>query len=92
MANAQKDENGVSTLIAVSNADGKSVIRVCSDPTLHSLCTMDGVSGSDLSNDSNALRDENSVPVFLAVSYVDGVTPVEIYADSVTNKLLIKTT
>lgn len=92
MSNAQKDENGVSTLIALSNADGSTILRVCGSPTLHTLCAVDGTTGTDYSDNSNAKKDENMVPVFMAVSYVDGVTPVEIYADSVTHKLLVQTT
>lgn len=37
MANAAKDENDVSTLIAVSSADGSTPIRIYGDPTTHRL-------------------------------------------------------
>lgn len=35
--NASKDENGVSTLIAASSADGKTPVRVYADPDTHRL-------------------------------------------------------
>lgn len=37
MANAYKDENDVSTLIASSNVDGKTPVRVYADPITHRL-------------------------------------------------------
>jgi len=43
MANASKDENGVSTLIGASTADGKTPVRVYADPTTHRLLVANGV-------------------------------------------------
>ncbi len=37
MANAYRDENSVPTLIAASNADGKTPVRVYADPATHRL-------------------------------------------------------
>lgn len=37
MANAYRDENSVPTLIASSNADGKTPVRVYADPITHRL-------------------------------------------------------
>lgn len=87
MTNAKRDENGVTTKLATSNADGTTPLSVQVNPTTHGLVVDDGVGGSDLSGDI-ASRDENSVPVMIAVSSVDGVTPVPLYIDSVTRKLL----
>ena len=91
MANAIRDNNQVTTLLATSNADGVTGILVKVDPTSHGLKTIDDTTGSDLSGDI-ASRDSNGVPVIMAVSSADGVTPVAVYADSVTGALLIKST
>lgn len=88
MTNAYRDENSVTTKIALSNADGTTILRVKVDPVTHALNVNDDTTGSDLSGDI-AARDENSVPVMMGVSSVDGVTPVPLYIDSVTGKLLI---
>ncbi len=89
MANAYKDENNVSTLIAASNLDGITPIRVLANPSNHALKVDDNTTGSDNgNNDGNATRDENDVPVLLAVSSVDGFTPVEVYADADGNLLI----
>ncbi len=87
MANAYRDENSVPTLIAASNLDGTTIIRVLADPTNHGLEVNDDTTGTDFGV-PNAVRDENFVPVLLAVSSVDGVTPVEVYADSSGNLLV----
>ena len=90
MANAKKDENGVSTLIAALNTNGTTPTLVQVNSSNNSLKVSNGTTGSN--NGRNiAYRDENSVPVLMAVSSSDGVTPVEVYADSSGN-LLIKTT
>lgn len=90
MANAYKDENGVSTLIAASKNDGVTPVRVLANATNHGLKIDDNTSGSDNGNNgNNATRDQNNVPVLIAVSSVDGFTPVEVYADPVTGALLI---
>lgn len=39
MGRARKDDNNVSTLIAVSNADGSTPITLFADPTTHRLLT-----------------------------------------------------
>lgn len=78
MANAQKDQNGVSTITGVLESDGETVVRIVADPTSHGLSVDDGSTGSDLGPE-NAARDENDVPTLLAVSSADGVTPVALY-------------
>jgi len=87
MANAEKDENGVSTLITALNTDGDTIVAVKADPSTHRLKADDNTTGSDFGPVA-ALRDENDVPTLLAVSSVDGVTPVVVYADS-SGQLLI---
>ncbi len=100
MVNAYKDENSVPTLIAASNADGKTIVRIKVNASNHSLSVDDASTGSDAGNNkNNAARDENSVPVLLAVSsrtatvggvsFVQGITPVEVYGDPATGELLI---
>lgn len=89
MTNAYRDENNVPTLIATSNTDGKSIIRVLANASNHSLKVDDDTTGTDHGNNNGiANRDENNVPVFIAVSSADGITPVEVYVDS-SGKLLI---
>lgn len=46
MANAYRDDNSVPTLIASSNADGKTPVRVYADPVTHRLLVDSGGSGS----------------------------------------------
>lgn len=45
MANAKKDENGVSTLLAVSSVDGTTPVTLYANPTTHRLLTETGASG-----------------------------------------------
>lgn len=87
MANASKDGNAASTLIAALNSDGQTVVRVKASPTTHALEMMDGTTGSD-NGPSVALHDGNSVTSLLAVSSADGKTPVVVYADSSGNLLV----
>lgn len=90
MTNAYLDSNGVPTIIAGLNTDGRTIIRVLANPSTHRLNTSDGISGSD-HGPVDDLRDENSRIAFMAVSSVDGKTPVVVYANSA-GRLLIKTT
>lgn len=90
MANASKDQNGISSLVAMSSANGTTIIRVKVDSSTHKLKVSDGSTGSDL-GPRVAGHDENSVSTLLAVSSSDGKTPVAVYTDSSGN-LLIKST
>lgn len=90
LADAAIDENGVRTLIAGWNVDGKTIIRVKANPSNHGLKVSDGTTGSDL-GPINDLRDQNFHPALMAVSSVDGVTPVVVYADNDGN-LLVQST
>lgn len=90
MANAVRDENNVSSLLAVLNTDGRTIMRVTAIPSNHRLNTLDGTTGSNL-GPTRALHDENFITTLIAVSSADGVTPVVCYADSSGN-LLVKST
>lgn len=90
ISHAYKDENGVSTIISVSENDGVTVVRNSINPTTHQLRVSDGTTGSDNGNNNgNAMKDENDVPVWIAVSSTDGKTPIEVYSDPLTQRLLI---
>jgi hypothetical protein len=89
MTQASRDENHITTILGVSNADGVTTLSIYANPTNHGLTINDGLAGSDLSGDVDA-RDENRVVAFMAVSAVDGVTPVPVYADSLTNAILVR--
>ena len=91
MVRAQKDNNGVNTMIALSNADGSTILNVSANASSNLLMVEDGTSGSDLSGD-NAAHDENYVTTLMAVSSADGVTPVPIYLNSSSKGLLVKST
>lgn len=87
MTNASRDENRVTTLTAILNTDGVTVVNVAANPTTHALTFMPG--GPDADNGPvNAKKDDNFVSTALGVSSVDGVTPVPIYATS-DGKLMI---
>lgn len=88
--NASKDQNNVSTLIAVLNTDGKTIVPVQANATNNSLEVNDGSIGTDY-GPKNAEKDENFVSSLLAVSSADGKTPVVVYADS-TGALLVQST
>lgn len=88
MTEALRDQNHIPTLLALSNADGETILPVYGNATNNALAADDDTGGSDLSGDIEE-RDQNRVPVFMAVSAVDGVTPVPIYLDPTGNKLLI---
>jgi hypothetical protein len=98
--NAERDENNVPTLIAVSNANGTTINRV-EVTSGHRLHVSDGSTGTDHGT-PNANRDENNVPCLMGVSsinhtdgngyvYVQGVTPVAVYTDG-SGALLIQST
>lgn len=87
MANAKRDENFVTTLLATSNADGKSIILVEGNPTTHTLSVQDGTDGVDRGG-TYAKRDENSVPVLLCESSAGNGALVAVYANT-SGQLLI---
>jgi len=87
MANAERDQNFVPTLIVALSTNGTTIVRVKADASSHGLMVSDAATGSD-HGPVNALRDDNFVPTLLAVSSLDGVTPVVVYADSSGNLLV----
>lgn len=91
MTNAYRDQNRIETKIALSNADGTTILPLKVDPTTHGLNISDGTTGS-VTTVVYAPRDENRFPVLMAVSSVDGITPVPLAIDSATGKLLVKST
>lgn len=90
MANAYIDENGVSTITALLQSDGKTIVRVKVNYQTNGLKMSNGTSGS-VTPPIEAPRDENGNTVTMGVSSGDGITPVPLYADSDGN-LLIQTT
>lgn len=93
MAVAKKDENGRSTVICVSNADGLAIVPLKADPTTHGLKISDGTTGSDAGNNGGkAMLDENSVSVWTALSSNGDGSIVEVYADPSTGSVLVKST
>lgn len=85
---AQRDQNRISVIQGISNADGKTLLSIQADPALNAVKSDDDVTGSDMGGNPDP-RDENRRVAFMAVSAVDGITPVAVYIDSVTNKLLL---
>lgn len=87
MANAQKDQNNVSTLIGVLDSDGDTIVRVKVNASNHGLKIANASTGSD-NGPAIAPKDDNNVATLMAVSDVDGVTPVVVYADTNGNLLI----
>lgn len=87
MSDAQRDNNFIPAMIAISSDDGETIVPVEVNPSGHYLEVDDDTTGSDLGG-LPAARDNNFVPVLMAVSADDGVTPVELYVNS-DGKLLI---
>lgn len=79
MANANRDQNNVPTILAALESDGTTLVKITVDPTNHALEVDDDTTGSD-NGPVDAPRDENFIPALLAVSSADGVTPVVVYA------------
>lgn len=91
--NAKHDENSRPTLIATSNVDGVTIVPIQANPTTHAIKIEDGISGSDVGNNSGiAMIDENSVPVMWALSSVGDGSLVEVYSNPSTGAILTKST
>lgn len=92
MAQANRDENRVTTLTAVSNADGTTPLNVYnSSVSVHALKVADATTGT-VASAVNAPRDQNTIPVVMAASSADGTTPVTLAVDSITHALLVQST
>lgn len=87
MAQAKRDNSGVTTITAALNTDGETPIYVTANPTTHILDIDDNTTGSDTGGDE-ARRDDNYVTTLIAVSDGDGSTPVTLWADSSGNLLV----
>jgi hypothetical protein len=88
--NAKHDENHRPTLIAVSLADGVTIVQGKAHPSKHALEVDNNTTGSDNGNNGgNAMLDENSVPVWMALSSANDDSIVEVYANADTSKILI---
>lgn len=79
--NALRDENAVSSLIAILNSSGASTIRIKVNPITHALKINDDTTGSN-NGPSVAMKDDNDVSTLVATSQNDGTTPVVAYANS----------
>ncbi len=83
MANAKRDPNRVTTLTALLETDGTTIMNLGAEPTTHTLMVDDNTTGSDNGpTPERALRDENYVTTIYAVSSADGETPVALYANA----------
>ena len=87
MTNAIRDDNRVPALIAASQTDGTTIVRVQVNPTNHGLMVDDNTTGADHGR-TIAVRDQNRVAVLMATSSGDGTTSIEVYATA-DGKLLI---
>lgn len=92
MAEAKRDNNGVTSQLAVSNTDGRTPLKLQADPVTHRVKVNNGTTGSDVSANTDARRDGNYVPTMEAARSSDGLAPVPLYIDSATGFLLIKST
>lgn len=64
MANAYRDENNVPTLIACSNVDGQTPVRIYADPTTHRLLVDVTGTTSVVAPTSGSVNGVNTVFVF----------------------------
>ena len=87
--NAKRDENRKTTITALLETDGVTIVNVKAIPSSHALCADNGTSGLD--NGNNVAIDENHQAIVFAVSSSDGNTPVALYANS-NGQLLIQST
>jgi len=88
--NAKHDENHVPTMIAISDADGVTLIPIKINPVTGGIKVSDGMAGSVYGRVSSQ-HDDNHVPTMSGVSSADMTTVVPIFADS-NGYLLIKST
>lgn len=88
MAQAVRDANRVTTLIAASNADGITPVNIYGDPFTHFMYVKTSV--TSYAAKSIAQRDQNHVTTLLGTSASDGTTPVAIFGDPATNQLFVK--
>lgn len=87
MANASRDQNFVTSILAVLDSDGKTVVPIRANPANNKLKALDNTTGSD-QGPVNAVRDGNFVTSWIGVSNLDFTTPTVIYGD-VNGNLLV---
>jgi len=90
MAESQRDNNKIPTILATLNTSALTPTLVQVNPTNHRILVEDAVTGSDFGGNP-AKRDNSGISVMMAVSSVDGVTPVPLYINS-SGQLLIQST
>lgn len=88
MTNAVRDNNGVTTLMVMSDANGVTPMLVYADPVTHAIIFDDNTTGSGPAR-TDALRDQNYETGLIATSNADGVTPVPIYGIAASGKIYI---
>lgn len=86
MAEARRDQNHVTTMLAALATDGVTPTQV-KITAAHALLVDDDTTGTDHGT-TNAIRDQNHVTALMAVSADDGVTPVALYSTA-SGELLI---
>ena len=87
---AKHDENTRPTMIAVSNADGDTVVKAQANPVSHYLIAQDATGGSDNGNNNDvAMIDENGVAVMTALASDGSGKIIELYINPLTKQLLI---
>lgn len=74
MANAYRDQNNVPTLIAASNSDGSTPVRLYADPTTHRLLVDLASGGIQVETPTGTVNGVN-------VTFTTTNTPKEIHAD-----------
>jgi len=80
MTNLKRDENGVTTVGAVSELDGTTVIPIAASVDFKlkvNIVSTGANNGGVVSG-----HDENHETTLIGVSATDGVTPIPIYADA----------
>lgn len=90
MANAKKDSNGVSSMIAALNTNGISIVNLAVNPVTHALKINLGDTGVSADVET-ALKDDNGVSSMIGVSSDDLETPIRIHANSL-GELLVDNT
>lgn len=89
--NAYRDQNNRPTMIASSQSDGITIVRILANPTTNNFLKVDDAStGTDNGNHGGvALIDENGISALTALSSTGDGSIIELYADPATGKLLI---
>lgn len=81
MADAQRDQNFVTTATAVSSTDSTTILQLKVDPTTNYLLTTSTDEAITPTALSEVKRDQNFTPTVYGVSNTDGTTLVPIRTD-----------